>query len=693
MKQILLFLITCLCFAEWDVLDSLAMKTRIPAGSFVAVHCDVSGETLLVSEPPDSLTSLATLAVEKAPCWLQHDLTDNLNNLDSAMQNQYAQMIIDAQNPYIDEIAFQIAHIPYNILNQAGFYHDMIIENVQSLYQIDDFIDYAMIVDYGVGGVDSNYYSTVRYRTLNGVRDTIDVELSQEYYYWYILHPKISRELCSYIDPNTGDPAAPPTGKFWRDYIFFHADSGYPYLQDYVMNIPILWGGLPDDTTYANGAIAALNNWMRQVLSFESPGIRKYQPVQIYHEHRGTCTEWSILTSAAARASFIPTVRTSAYGNNHHWNEFFERRWIQWEPVNKMIDNYAYDPNWWELAAAINWRGDGYTWKATEQYTPHCTLTVEVIDSVQHPIDGARVAVRGGPQLVTWYCAFDYTNSSGTCTFLLGDLLNYDCQITSSCGSTPFTQVITNSQPGMHYYWFFQLNGAVPILPAIDDTFPSNPEDDYEVEITLSVPEEVIYGNNPDDNSAFACKDSTGFLEFFICSPDNYDRFLADSQFYGFLISKHISEIDTSFVFPWNDSWYIVITNKEEIAAAQEISVDVTLLKNPLYVSETKAYAPEITRFSVQPNPFKDKVTIRFDFGHRAQHIGLKIYDIVGRFVKQFSLPTAYSLVPTVIYWDGRDNAGTQLPNGVYFLECTVQYSNTSEAYRDVKKLILQREE
>jgi hypothetical protein len=691
MKYILLFLITSLCFAEWEVLDSLSIKTRISAGSFVAVEFNASGETLAVSIPSDSLTSLAKLAVKRAPCWLQHDLIDNLNSLDSTLQNQFAQIILDAQHPYIDEIAFQIARIPYNVLHQAGFYSEMITENAQSLYQIDSFVDYAMIVDYGVGGVDSNYYSTVRYRTLNGTRDTIEVEVAQEYYYWYILHPKISRELCSYIDPTTGDPAAPPIGKFWRDYLFFHADSDYPYLQDYVMNVPILWGGLPDDTTDANGAIAALNNWMRQVLSFESPGIRKYQPVQIYHEHRGTCTEWSILTSAAARASFIPTVRTSAYGDNHHWNEFFERRWVQWEPVNKMIDNYAYDPNWWELAAAINWRGDGYTWHTTEQYTPYCTLTVEVVDSLQNPIDGARVAVRGGPQLVTWYCAFDYTNSSGVSTFFLGDLLDYDAQVMSSCGSTPFTQVISNAQPGMHYYWSFQLNGTVPILPVIDDTFPSNPEDDYRVEIHLSVPEEILYGNNPDDNSAFRFTDSTGCLEFFICSSDNYNRFLADSQFYAFLISTHIPELDTGFVFPWNDLWYVVIANKEEIATAQEISLDITLLKNPLSVAETERYTPNMMSVSIQPNPFKEEVTITYSVGYSAKYIALKMYDIAGRVAKSYPRCTPDASHSVQITWDGRDNSGTQLPNGIYFLECTAYHSNNCEVSRDVKKLILYR--
>jgi hypothetical protein len=691
MKKILFVLIIKICFADWFLIDSVSTKTLIPAGSFLAVKFDDQGESLVVYKPSDSLTSLAELAVERIPTWLKSDFVDNLNNLDSILQDQYSQMILDAQDPFIDEIAFQVAHIPYNILNNPDFYPDMIIENTHSLYQIDTFIPYAAIIDYGIGGVDSNYYSTVRYRVLNGFGDTINIEFPKEYYYWYILHPKISRELCTYIDPNTGDPASPPTGISWRDYLFNHADPSYPCLRDYLMDIEILWGGLQNDTTDANGAIARLNNWMRQVLTFQSPIMRKYQPVQIYHEHQGTCTEWSILTAAAARASFIPTVRTSAYGNNHHWNEFFERRWAQWEPVNKMIDTYTYDPSWWELAAAINWRGDGYTWSATERYTPFCTLTVQVLDSLQNPVDGARVAVRGGPQPVNWYCTFEYTNSSGECLFLLGDLLNYDAQVTSSIGSTSFTPVIANSQPGMHYYWTPQLNGGIPILPALDDTFPSSPEDDYKVEVNISVPEEVIYGNNADDNSAFAFRDTTGSLEFFICSSTDFNRFLVDSQFYAFLINEQISGLDTSFIFPWDDSWYVVICNKEKILNTQEIFLKVDLLKNPFDVSEIRRFMVEGPFLFIQPNPFIEKVDIKLSIGQRAKCIELKIYDVTGRIVKDFQLPTAYSLLPTPISWDGRDDTGKKLPAGIYFLEFAVSSAGDAGDYKETRKLILLR--
>ena len=721
MKKIIFILIVKVCFAQWFLLDSISTSVRCPAASFLAVEFDEQGESLVVYVPSDSLTGLAKLAVEKAPYWLRFDLTDNLNRLDSILQDYYSQMILDAEHPFIDEIAFQVAHIPYNILNQPVFYPDMIIENAQSVYEADSLIPYALIIDYGVGGIDSNYYSTVSYRTLDQYGDTIEIEYVKEYYYWYILHPKISREFCSYINPNTGDPASPPTGNFWRDYLFNHADSGYPYLKDYLMDSQILWGGLHNDTTDANGAIARINNWMRQVMTFQSPGIRKFQPVQIYHEHRGTCTEWSILTAAAARASFIPLVRTSAYGNNHHWNEFFERRWVQWEPVNKMIDNYTYDPNWWELAAAIDWRGDGYTWQVTDRYTPFCSLTVQVEDSLQNPVDGARVAVRGGPQPVAWYCAIDYTNSSGECLFLLGDLLNYDVQVSSSVGATPFTRVITNSQPGVHYYWTEQLNGGVPILAVLDDTLPINPLQKYKVEFNLSVPSEVIYGSNPDDTSFFALSDTTGLLEFFICNSTNFTEFLSDSQFHAFLISKDIAELDSNFIFPWHDSWYVVISNKEKISNTQEIFLEVALYKNPAYVTETKGFVIGTPLLLIQPNPFRDRVDIIYQpalfqemkteilkgvDSNRKTMISMEIHDVSGRLVKDFALTSLASSVAlpghvvageadsgqqSTISWDCRDDGGRELPAGVYFLTYSIGTVGDKAHYKETRKLILLR--
>ena len=68
----------------------------------------------------------------------------------------------------------------------------------------------------------------------------------------------------------------------------------------------------------------------------------------------------------------------------------------------------------------------------------------------------------------------------------------------------------------------------------------------------------------------------------------------------------------------------------------------------------------------IYPNPFSKMTRISF-IG--ADGLVMKIYDISGRVVKEFSLPTAYSLVPTVLSWDGTDDNGQTLPAGIYLVE------------------------
>ena len=77
----------------------------------------------------------------------------------------------------------------------------------------------------------------------------------------------------------------------------------------------------------------------------------------------------------------------------------------------------------------------------------------------------------------------------------------------------------------------------------------------------------------------------------------------------------------------------------------------------------------------IYPNPFKGKIDIRYCIGQSAEGIELKIYNTNGRLVKQFPLPTPYSLLPTSISWDGTDNKGNTLPNGVYF--CNLNTGDT----------------
>lgn len=77
-------------------------------------------------------------------------------------------------------------------------------------------------------------------------------------------------------------------------------------------------------------------------------------------------------------------------------------------------------------------------------------------------------------------------------------------------------------------------------------------------------------------------------------------------------------------------------------------------------------------KMDIGPNPFSKQTTISLSRMQSAegtaQRVELKIYDVTGRLVKDFSRLTLYAQRPTHIIWDGKDDNGTMLPSGTYLL-------------------------
>jgi len=99
----------------------------------------------------------------------------------------------------------------------------------------------------------------------------------------------------------------------------------------------------------------------------------------------------------------------------------------------------------------------------------------------------------------------------------------------------------------------------------------------------------------------------------------------------------------------------------------------------------TKIPAGSRLSLQVSPNPARNQTKIRFtihDSGSMDENISLTIYDLTGRLVKILSLPTAYSLLPTVV-WEGTDQNGRTVPAGVYFIRMT------SREVSGIEKVIL----
>ncbi len=93
-----------------------------------------------------------------------------------------------------------------------------------------------------------------------------------------------------------------------------------------------------------------------------------------------------------------------------------------------------------------------------------------------------------------------------------------------------------------------------------------------------------------------------------------------------------------------------------------------------------------------QPNPFSNSTTIRFDLDQSA-FVGLGIYNNKGERVATLKY-NALNAGEHSVSWDGTDDAGAQLVNGVYFCRLEVMpltdEGDTSTSY-EMQKLVLER--
>jgi hypothetical protein len=106
--------------------------------------------------------------------------------------------------------------------------------------------------------------------------------------------------------------------------------------------------------------------------------------------------------------------------------------------------------------------------------------------------------------------------------------------------------------------------------------------------------------------------------------------------------------------------------------------IEVLLAASPGVMSEGAAEYP-ISSFDVWPNPFRNYTNIRWLNGDRGQKCDVRIFDITGRLVKDFSEQISVVGHQSSVSWDGKDHSNRQLPSGVYFVKFQVGDHTTLE--------------
>lgn len=140
--------------------------------------------------------------------------------------------------------------------------------------------------------------------------------------------------------------------------------------------------------------------------------------------------------------------------------------------------------------------------------------------------------------------------------------------------------------------------------------------------------------------------------------------------------------------------WIIPTT----IPEANDYKVKITSITNPSVYDYSNNYFtitdfvgnddPQVTPLvtavqSIYPNPFRTDTTIKYSVKD-AGNLTLGIYDVKGRLVKHLlhSKSSAGSFSTT---WNGTDESGNQLPNGVYYLQMKTESCQTT------RKIVLLR--
>jgi len=687
---------------SWMTIDSLDLNVILPAGHQIGAQFYNPNASFLQFSSVGSLIPASVLAISKAPNWLRPELRNVLSQLSNDRQQAWADIINTAIDPYIDEIAFCIANSSVVYLESTLSMPQLFVENAHKIYEIDAELQYVQIINYGNSQTDEDYYSTTSYAKIDAAGQTVTVEVPKDIYYWYIVHPKLTDEIPAYIDPaiiennsnHTNNIVPPPTGKFWRSYLYDVQEDNYPSLADTLRLVQTLF----NHNGNTQDAIRAITWWINQTMAFTSNSERPHQPVRIYRKHFGRCGEYADYTSAAARIALIPCTSILSMSTDHTWNEFWDEEWIQWEPVNGYINApLVYENGWGKVFGSVfEIRSDGYLTSVTDRYSEGlATISLSVVDEYNTPIDGARVILafsEGGYRVDM----VSFTDNMGVVVFPVGEGRSYFARVETSFAIYPpnpgtYSALAQDVVDEGDYYYQFVMETALP-LPTITDMSPiPDPVMDWRFAILYSVPRYYISGRVTwDDISAtgtypkfYKLNDVPGDAALLITDSDNI-MFYQSMQFCEALhYTPASAQGNFMYEIPTGQDYYTFLDNSHRHANAPLI--EGALLFQHYGVTNQDDYGPiqKPRLYQNFPNPFNPTTTIAFDLA-KPSPVNIEIYNLKGQLVKTL-VNSDLTAGQHSIIWNGKDENNRDLSSGVYF------YRMETQNYKSTNKMLLMK--
>jgi hypothetical protein len=237
---------------------------------------------------------------------------------------------------------------------------------------------------------------------------------------------------------------------------------------------------------------------------------------------------------------------------------------------------------------------------------------------------------------------------------------------------------ISNDGSTMVSCWYNTPHNTIKVV--VHDTASSTPLWIYDYPTSSGTYQEVCYDIDITDDGAYFIIGSWGDDANLNPEVHIFQRDTTPHIYYTVDMPGSVFSVDIA-----NDGSYATAAGKHIHANVTGRGGDVVMINTDITGITTAEYddlRDESILLDVYPNPFRDVTQIRFMIGEANQNISgsagraseyqhpdLSIYDISGRLVRDFSLATTYCLLPTVVSWDGTDQANRRLGSGVYFVQ------------------------
>jgi hypothetical protein len=590
---------------------------------------------------------------------------------------------------------------------------DYIIRNAQFIYNVDDSLKYVDIVEYG-DYQSRDYYTTTKYRIADGKGGTVSwQEIPYEYYYWYIVHPKLNAEGV-WVQDQTSDQQQRTWGYSWQDYIWSNPDPTHDYTKvnltsslGTVGTIPrfgemmqqpdVLWNR--DKNYYLFGrplttfdhALDLLANWASKAIPAD-PVVgqpRAIHPNQILYYHRGRCGEDSYLMTAACKTALIPVICRGTMREDHVFDAFWDKDWNHYEffrgglAVNgwgwtNLLERGGYEelsPDYWVISFVHGYRPDGYIFNHTPYYTDVCHLKLRLVDNNEKPLDGVQVRLFARPghnsdpnDNAVAYSGQAYTDSYGKVSFDVGDRKVYYYQLYHpSFGFLPsenqvylFTESnVLTTKNKTYDVGTAKLPVDIKSLNSQSSSAPANA--DFGIHLKWNA-KEIRTGINDLDyqKSKFHYwEKEQGSVSFFVCDETNYNLFKQGNQFSAYEVYNYTESGDVFLALPEGNKWYVVLSNTQSYNNYQFIDANCELLENvqtsididdPYTFVEGQQNSP--AEFAVYPNPVFDKASLELS----ADTKEVEVYSAIGNKLETIKYP---------FIW----NPAKNYANGYYFFK------------------------